>query len=159
MNVENLQIPLTELRLRKYGSRWQVFDIFRKKFVIVTPEEWVRQQLLHYMVNSLGFPAGLIKVESLVEVNGLKQRTDAVVYNQLLKPILLIECKRPSVMLTQSTFDQAARYNTKLKIPCLLISNGLKHVFAHINFNENTFTYLPDIPSFEMIQTQVLGEI
>lgn len=159
MNVETLQIPLTELRLRKYGSRWQVFDIFRKKFVIITPEEWVRQQLLHYMVNSLNYPAGLIKVEALVEVNGLKQRTDVVVYNQLLKPILLIECKRPSVTLTQATFDQVARYNSKLKIPCLLISNGMKHVFAQIKFKENKFNYLPDIPTFEAIQSLDSNEL
>lgn len=159
MNFENLQIPFTELRLRKYGSRWQVFDIFRKKFVSVTSEEWVRQQLLHYMVNELGFPAGLIKVESLVEVNGLKQRTDAVVYNQLMKPVLLIECKRPTVTLSQATFDQAARYNTTLKIPCLLISNGIKHVFANINFIENTFTYLPDIPTFDTIQSIKIDEL
>lgn len=144
-----LNIPFTELRLRKYGSKWQVFDVFRKKFITLTPEEWVRQQLLHDMVNRLGYPTGLLKVEALVNVNGLKQRSDIVVYSNKLEPVLLIECKRPQVELTQKTFEQAARYNSQLKIPNLFITNGLKHVFCEINFESHTFRYAEYLPHYE----------
>jgi hypothetical protein len=149
VNVLPLNIPFTELRLRKYGSKWQVFDVFRKKFITLTPEEWVRQQLLHDMVNRLGYPTGLLKVEALVNVNGLKQRSDVVVYSKNLEPVLLIECKRPEVDLTQKTFEQAARYNSQLKIPNLFITNGLKHVFCEINFNTNIFRYAEYLPQYE----------
>ncbi len=123
----NLQLPSAELELSKEGNQTFVFDIIRKKKIVLEPEEWVRQHLIHYFINELKYPAGLIQLETPVDVNHLNQRADIVVYNKLGLPFLLAECKSYSVSLNQDILNQILRYNAVLKADYLLISNGLEH--------------------------------
>ena len=128
-----------------------VFDIIRKKHVALTPEEWVRQHVIHYLLGHLKYSSGLMAVETLVKVNGLSQRADIVVYDRKGKPAMIVECKAPEVKIDNSVFEQAARYDMKLGVKYLLISNGLRHYCALLNRDEGTFTLLKAIPSFEEI--------
>ena len=130
-----------------------VFDIIRKKHVSLTPEEWVRQHVIHYLLGYLKYSSGLMAVETLVKVNGLSQRADIVVYDRKGKPAMIVECKAPEVKIDNSVFEQAARYDMKLGVKYLLISNGLRHYCALLNRDEGTFTLLKAIPSFKEINS------
>ena len=133
-----------ELRTRVFNGKEQIFCEWRHRWVRLTPEEWVRQQLLHQMVERLGYPASLIAVEvpvqkiSVVESQlPTKQRADAVVYTTTMQPLVLIECKAETVPLTQKTLDQAVTYNRKLNVPYLILHNGPQTICVHGN---NTYT-------------------
>jgi hypothetical protein len=132
------------MRTRVYNGKEQIFCEWRRRWVRLTPEEWVRQQLLHYMVEQLDYPASCIAVEVPVEklstVNcqlSIKQRCDAVVYDKSMRPLMLIECKAETVPLTQKTLDQAVTYNRKLNVPYVLLYNGVQTIFVH---GENNYT-------------------
>ena len=120
------------MRTRIYNNKEQIFCEWRKRWVRLTPEEWVRQQLLHHMVEQLAYPSSLIGVEVAIKVGEVKKRCDAVVYNQDLQPLMLIECKAETVSITQKTLDQALTYNRKLNVPYLILYNGLQMVFVHV---------------------------
>ncbi len=128
------------MRTRIYNNKEQIFCDWRRKFVRLTPEEWVRQQLLHHMVDSLGYPSSRIAVEVAFHLpsisgktRGKSKRADAVVYNAQVQPLLLIECKAETVPITQKTLDQAVVYNRRLCVPFLLLYNGVQSVFVSIN--------------------------
>jgi hypothetical protein len=140
-----LNLPKTNLKLK--GDT--VWDILRKKYVLNTPEEWVRQHYIHYMVNILKYPNSLMASERLVKYNGLSKRCDIVAYSNQLKPILIVECKSPKIKLTEDTFYQVAKYNFTLKAPLLVLTNGLQHNAAHIDTNTNKVNFLAEMPSFE----------
>jgi type I site-specific restriction endonuclease len=125
----------------------QVFDIIRKKFVEATPEEWVRQHIIHYLINHKEVPASMISVEKQLLLNKTKRRTDLVVFNSNLKPILLIECKAPEIEINQLTVNQALRYNLELNVASVFLSNGLNHVF--IKIDQNTPEILKEIPNYQ----------
>ena len=112
------------MRTRVFNGKEQIFCEWRHRWVRLTPEEWVRQQLLHRMVSELDYPASLIAVETAITVGEAKKRCDAVVYDRLTQPLMLIECKAETVPLTQKTLDQAVTYNRKLNVPYLLLCNG-----------------------------------
>ena len=120
------------MRTRIYNNKEQIFCEWRKRWVRLTPEEWVRQQLLHHMVEQLAYPSSLIGVEVAKIVGEVKKRCDAVVYNQDLQPLMLIECKAETVPITQKTLDQALVYNRKLNVPYLILYNGPQTVFVHV---------------------------
>lgn len=120
------------MRTRIYNNKEQIFCEWRKRWVRLTPEEWVRQQLLHHMVEQLAYPSSLIGVEVAITVGEVKKRCDAVVYNQDLQPIMLVECKAETVHITQKTLDQALVYNRKLNVPYLILYNGPQTVFVHV---------------------------
>ena len=120
------------MRTRIYNNKEQIFCEWRKRWVRLTPEEWVRQQLLHHMVEQLAYPSSLIGVEVAIKVGEVKKRCDAVVYNQDLQPLMLIECKAETVPITQKTLDQALTYNRKLNVPYLILYNGPQMVFVHV---------------------------
>lgn len=125
-----------------------IFDPIRKKKILLTPEEAVRQQMILFLINQLGYPAGLISVETGLSVNGLSKRCDILVHARDGKPLLLIECKAKNVNLSQDTFDQVARYNIALRVPWLVISNG-NHIYcAKVDFQKNTYAFLPEIPHY-----------
>ena len=115
---------------------------------MLTPEEWVRQHLVQYLVLEKNYPRSLIKLEGGLKLNSLKKRTDVVVYNNEGAKILLIECKAPSVKITQKVFDQIARYNIVHKVPLLMVSNGLSHFYCEINFEKNSYQFVEDIPRY-----------
>ena len=121
------------MRTRVFNGKEQIFCAWRHRWVRLTPEEWVRQQLLHRMVEQLGYPASLIAVEVAITVGEVHKRCDAVVYDRAMQPLLLIECKAETVPLTQKTLDQAITYNRKLNVPFLLLHNGPQSIFVTLN--------------------------
>ena len=127
------------MRTRVCNGKEQIFCEWRHRWVRLTPEEWVRQQLLHRLAEQLGFPAALIAVEQAITVGTTKKRCDAVVYDRQMQPLMLIECKAETVPLTQKTLDQAITYNRKLNVPYLLLYNGPQTIFVTLNHNgQNT---------------------
>lgn len=139
------------MNTRFWRDKEQVFCDWRKKWVRLTPEENVRQQVLHYLVEQLGYPASLIGVEVAIEVGaGVTKRCDAVVYTPSLQPLMLLEFKAPEVTLTQTTLDQAAVYNTTIRAPYLVLANGRQTVVAHIT-PENQLTFLNTIPAWSQL--------
>jgi hypothetical protein len=127
------------MRTRIYNDKQQIYCSWRKRWVRLTPEEWVRQQLLHMLVDQLGYPAGLIAVEVQIMVGDAKRRCDAVVYDRRMQPLMLIECKAESVPLTQKTLDQAVVYNRRLNVPYLILHNGPQTIAVHIQGEQIQF--------------------
>ena len=152
MQLPRLNFPDYEFKLQRSSDERQslkIFDIIRKKYVSLTPEEWVRQHLLHFLVNERKFPQSLVSVEKKLLINNLEKRTDVVIYSSSLKPILLAECKSPKVPLTQAVFDQAARYNMTLNVGYFLITNGLESFICRINHQGQSYAFLEEIPTYE----------
>ena len=147
--MKELNLPPCELKTRKHGSKTEVFDIIRKKYISLTGEEWVRQHFIHYLVHGKQVPVTLIAVESALKVNRLSKRSDIVVYNRKGKPCLVVECKAPEIVISQAVFDQAAMYNLTLKVPFLVITNGMKHYVCRTDHEKKTFLFLKEIPSFQ----------
>jgi len=138
----------TRLRLSKLNDLTYVYDPIRKRDIVLQPEEMVRQLVLCHLLEEKKYPVNRIRVEIGIELNGLKKRCDIVVFDAALQPWLLVECKSPKIALSQATFEQAARYNLQLKAPFLVASNGLASYVAQLNFEQNTFEYLPAFPDF-----------
>lgn len=147
--MQHLNFPYLPQRIRRVEGVDQVFDDIRKKWVVLTPEEWVRQHLIEYLIRDRNCPPGLISVEKGLEYNGMKRRYDLVVFARNTRPILLVECKAPEIKVTEDVFDQAARYNMTLQVPFLMITNGLSHFCCHINLQERSYSFLKEIPHFE----------
>jgi hypothetical protein len=148
--MQKLNLPEISARTRLGANgKSEIFDEIRKKFVRLTPEEWVRQHFLHYMIFQLGFPASLIVVEATLTYNKMKKRFDVVAYNNTGKPMLIVECKAPEVKITQSVFDQVAMYNMTMKVGCLLVTNGLTHYACSIDHENQSYGFLPELPKFE----------
>lgn len=137
------------MRTRIFNGKEQIFCEWRQRWVRLTPEEWVRQQLLHHLVEQLGYPASLIAVEAPIKVGDLQKRCDAIVYNNAMQPLMLIECKAEAVPLTQKTLDQAATYNRKLRVPYLLLHNGPQTVIAFVD--DNTIKFINSIPQYNQL--------
>lgn len=129
------------MRTRIFNGKEQIFCEWRHKWVRLTPEEWVRQQLLHRLVEQLNFPASLIAVEQAITVGEVRKRCDAVVYDSTMQPLVLIECKAENVPITQKTLDQAVIYNRKLNVPYLILHNGPQTVF--VNGTNTNITGIP----------------
>ncbi len=123
-----------------------IFDRIRKKYVALTPEEWVRQHLAWYFIETHAFPAALINIEKKITLHGLTKRTDMVLFNRQGSPVMLVECKAPSVKISQAVMDQAGRYNLALQVPFLLISNGNDTICAEILHGDGTFKMLDLLP-------------
>ena len=137
-----------KLRLSKTAEQTYVFDPIRKKDLVLTPEELLRQLVLLYLLEEKKCPPNRIRTEIGIEVNGMTKRCDIVVYDADIKPWLLVECKSPKVRLTQATFEQAARYNMRLQAPFLAVTNGLRTYCARLDFEDAGFEYLGDFPEF-----------
>jgi len=149
-NFKLLQLPAIHPLTRKAASqRTQIFDAFRNKFVALTPEEWVRQHMLYYLNEHLHYPKNLLGVEVSLKLNNLSKRADIVVYAADLTPWMLVECKAAEVEITQAVFDQAARYNITMRVPYLVVTNGIRLLAAKINFQENKVEMLQSMPNFK----------
>jgi hypothetical protein len=150
--MQPLNLPSYEYRRREgKNGKPEIFDPIRRKFVRLTPEEWVRQHLLHYLVHHKGYPASLIVVEAKLSYNNLVKRGDIVVYGPNGKPLLVVECKAPQVPVTQAVFDQAAMYNMSLQVGILVVTNGLDHFSCRIDHRERSCLFLAEIPRYEDI--------
>ena len=142
-----LDFPKPTLVARKGEKHDEVLCLVRKKWVALEPEEWVRQHLIYHLSENLGYPMGLMAVEHTLILNDVAKRADLVCFNKDRNPVLLAECKAPSIALSQKTLDQAARYNLVLKVPTLLLTNGLKH-YAVVTDLTKTIAVLDSIPEF-----------
>lgn len=140
-----MQFSDYELRIVHREGKDRIYDVIRKKYVVLTPEEWVRQHIIHWLIRDHKFPKALISVEKQLQLNGLLKRTDIVLYNHSGKPILIVECKAPDVPLSQAVADQAARYNLTLRVPWLWITNGSKHAICAIG--PDSWKWLEDLPA------------
>ena len=138
-----LSLPGFDYKVKKQNGTVMIFDIVRKKYVVLTPEEWVRQHVVHYLVEKKGYAISRVAVEREIELYGLKRRFDIVVFDRSGNPWLLVECKAPAVALTQKVFDQVFRYNLTLAAPYVAITNGVRHFCGYMN-QENDFCFLDD---------------
>lgn len=143
-----LNLPPCDLKLKMISGKPAVFDILRKKFVILTPEEWVRQHFVHHLINFYRYPKSLIKVESSLKYNEMPNRSDIVVYDRDGNCFLLVECKAASVDIDNKVFRQIARYNTTLKAPYLAVTNGIKHFCCSIDHSKGSYLFINDLPPF-----------
>ncbi len=150
--MQALNFPAYSFKIRSGTQRKQIFDPIRKKYVTLTPEEWVRQHLVQFLVQERNFPASLIAVEMSLKLHGMQKRGDIVVYNNIGNPFFIAECKAPEVKITQQVFDQIARYNIVLKVPFLVVSNGLQHFCCQVDHENETFSYLKEIPNYKELQ-------
>ena len=146
--MQQLNLPLYKLKTRELDSHIEVFDFIRKAYVVLTPEEWVRQQFVHFLVHEKNYPASLISIEKGIKVLGLQKRFDAVVADKSGQPAVLIEFKSPDVKITQKTFEQISAYNLELKVQFLMVSNGMKHYCCKVDFKKRTFQFLTNIPEY-----------
>lgn len=149
--MQPLNFPTLNIQMRNNGQRQEIWDNVRKKWLLLTPEEWVRQHLIQYLHTDKGFPLSLMAVEKTIDLYGMKKRYDLVIYNNNGTPMLLAECKAPEVTISQAVFEQAARYNITMKVPYLLITNGLSHYCCSIDLEKGTSQFLQDIPSKQSI--------
>ncbi len=147
--MQVLNLPIYQFKLKQQGVRTHIFDAIRKKYVVLTPEEWVRQNFLQYLIQVKNFPASLIAVEAGLKYNQLQKRMDVLVYDKQGNPHLMVECKAPEVKITQDVFDQIARYNMVFKVKYLVVTNGINHFCCMMDYITNTYSYLEIIPDFE----------
>ncbi|WP_411894952.1 type I restriction enzyme HsdR N-terminal domain-containing protein [Winogradskyella sp. A2] len=147
--MQELNFPKFEYRLKSKENKVSIFDVIRKKFIILQPEEWVRQHCVHYLINTKKYPKSLINVEKELNINGLKKRYDIVIFNSDGSIHLIVECKAPSIKIDQSTFDQIARYNLALEATYLMVTNGINHYYCQMDLNEKRYTFLKDISRYK----------
>jgi hypothetical protein len=143
-----LNLPQYSFRIKSKENKLYIFDQNRKKQVLLTQEEWVRQHFIEYLVRDKKYPRSLIGVEKQCKVEGMVKRTDVVVFNKEGKVEIIVECKAPKVQLDQSTFDQIARYNLKLNAKYLVLTNGLEHFFCQMDPLAEEYRFLPDLPPY-----------
>jgi predicted type IV restriction endonuclease len=146
--MQNLNFPNYSFRFKNSENKVAIFDEIRKKFVVLTPEEWVRQHVVQYLLLEKKYPKSLINVEKLVKVNGLNKRYDIVVFQPNGEIFMLIECKAPEIAISQQTFDQIARYNLKLNAQYLMVTNGLNHYFCQMDFENEKYVFLKEAPEY-----------
>ncbi|WP_430400596.1 type I restriction enzyme HsdR N-terminal domain-containing protein [Flavobacterium sp.] len=146
--MQLLNFPTYSFRFKNSENKVSIFDSIRKKFILLTPEEWVRQHVVEFLLNEKKYPKSLINVEKVVKVNGMNKRYDVIVFNSDGSIFLLIECKAPEVKIDQKTFDQIARYNLILNAQYLMVTNGLNHYFCEMDFENEKYTFLKELPEF-----------
>ncbi len=147
--MQELNFPKFSFRFKNSENKISIFDCLRKKFVILQPEEWVRQHCVLYLIVEKGYPKSHINVEKELVVNDLKKRYDIVVFNPDGSIHLIVECKAPSIVINQSTFDQIAQYNLALNANYLMVTNGLNHYYCQMDFENKRFDFLKDIPNYK----------
>jgi hypothetical protein len=148
IELPKLNFPPSTFKLKEKDGMLLVLDVVRRKYVALTPEEWVRQNCLHYLRDVKKYPVSLMSVERGFKVNTLHLRYDLVAFNKKAEAVLLVECKAPGVNIDQQTFDQIAAYNLELKVPYLLVTNGQKHYCCVMDFVEKRYHFLKEVPAF-----------
>ena len=148
MNMPQLNLPKAVLKTKLVEGTTQVFDAVRKKYLVLTPEEWVRQHFIYYLNSEKKYPLGLMGVEQMVKYNEQSTRADIVLYTNEGKPNMIVECKAPKVKITQDAFDQIAKYNFKLRVDFLVVTNGMQHFCCAMDYENNKITFLNEVPEF-----------
>ena len=145
--MQQLKFPVYSFRFKSSENKTLIFDEIRKKFIILTPEEWVRQHVLRFLISEKKYPKSLINVEKQLKVKDTIKRYDVVIYNRDGSIFLIVECKAPSIPITQQTFDQIARYNLVANATYLMVSNGLDHYYCQMDYENEAYIFLKDLPS------------
>jgi len=146
-----LNLPKANIKIAKRNGKAMIFDDLRKKFVSLTPEEWVRQHFVNYLITEKEYPASLIANEVGIKLNNTLKRCDTVVYDKYLEPALIVEYKAPTVEINENVFNQIVRYNMVLKVKHLIVSNGLKHYCCSIDYEKQTYSFINSIPDYSSI--------
>ena len=152
--MQKLNFQLYNFRFKNNENKVSIFDEIRKKFIILTPEEWVRQHVVQFLLEEKKYPKSLINVEKVLKINGLRKRYDVVVFNSDGSIFILIECKAPEIKITQATFDQIARYNMTMNAQFLMVTNGLNHYYCTMDFENEKYEFLRSIPEYGPISQQ-----
>jgi hypothetical protein len=146
--MRTLNLPTYSFKLKYSDDSEQIYDQFRRKFVRLTPEEWVRQNLAQYLINEKAYPTGRMVIEKSLQFNNMKKRCDILVYDQETSPLVMIECKAPQVVIKKEVFDQIAVYNLVFKVRFLIVSNGMEHFMCRIDFDNKKTEFLSNFPSY-----------
>ena len=146
-----LNLPPYPIKIQEKGEKRQIFDFLRRKWVALTPEEWVRQHFTHYLVEHKGYPKGLLANEVELRIGEKRLRCDTILYNRELRPRMIVEYKAPTIQLQQKTFDQISAYNLLLKVDYLVVSNGLQHYCCKMDYDHQRYQFLETIPDHQNI--------
>lgn len=143
-----LNLPAYDAKIVTKNGKNTIFDVIRRRYVALTPEEWVRQHFVHFLLACKGYPQALLANEVQVQLNGTKKRCDTVLYRRDLTARMIVEYKAPDIEITQKVFDQITRYNMVLRVDYLIVTNGISHYCCRIDYANNTYAFLPDIPDY-----------
>ena len=146
-----LNLPQYEIKIGEKGGKRTIFDFLRRKYVVLTPEEWVRQHFTHYLVEHKGYPKGLLGNEIELRIGEKHLRCDSILYNKEARPQMIIEYKAPTIQIQQKTFDQISAYNLLLKVDYLVVSNGMQHYCCRMDYEHQKYVFLQDIPDYEKL--------
>jgi hypothetical protein len=144
-----LNLPAFDVKVTEKEGRRMIFDPLRRRYVALTPEEWVRQHFINYLITEKGYPADLLGNEVSLRNNIVVRRCDTIVYNRFLAPLMIVEYKSPSLPIKGAVFDQISRYNASLKVRFLTVSNGIRHFCCRIDYETQTYTFLQNIPAYD----------
>ena len=144
-----LNLPSFDKKITMKDDKPFILDVIRRQYVVLTPEEWVRQHFVHFLIHHKGYPQSLMANEVQLKLNGMSRRCDTVVYDRTLQPRVIVEYKAPTVNITQKVFDQICRYNMVLQVDYLIVSNGLAHYCCKVDNENQTYTFLQEIPVYE----------
>ena len=147
----SLNLPVYDTKITSRNGKNVIFDVIRKRYVALTPEEWVRQHYVHFLIAHKGYPVSLMANEVLLNLNGTKKRCDTVLYRRNLTARMIVEYKAPHIEITQAVFDQITRYNMVLKVDYLIVSNGMQHYCCKMDYEKQSYTFLEDIPDYGLI--------
>lgn len=146
--AEILNLPTYDVRLSDEGGRRRIFDVLRRRYVALTPEEWVRQHFVHFLMDVKGYPQALLANEVELRLGDKSLRCDTLLYGKAMAPRMIIEYKAPHIKIQQKTFDQVVAYNLLLKVDYLVVSNGLEHYCCRMDYERNSYEFLKDIPAY-----------
>ena len=146
-----LNLPSFDIKIKEDGSKKSIFDVIRRKYVALTPEEWVRQHFVHYLMEHLGYPKELLANEVEISLNGTSKRCDTVLYNRDLSARMIVEYKAPDIQITQQVFNQIMRYNMVLHVDYLVVSNGINHYCCKMDYTNNSYAFLKEIPHYDSL--------
>ena len=149
--MHTLNLPTFDAKVKKTSAGLKIFDPLRRKYVALTPEEWVRQHFVHYLISEKKYPTSLMANEVTIQLHSLTKRCDTVVYNYHLEPLMIIEYKEPNTPITQQVFDQITRYNITLHVPYLIVSNGMQHYCCRMDYENMSFEYFGEVPEYESL--------
>jgi hypothetical protein len=147
--MQKLNLPTYNFRLKSNQNKTLIFDKLRKKYLVLTPEEWVRQHFVQFLIDEKKYPTSLIALEKQLIINNLKKRSDILIFNKKGNHEIIVECKAPTIKITQDTFDQIARYNLKLEAKFLVVTNGLEHFYCKMDFKNKTYIFLKELPNYK----------
>lgn len=146
--MQKLNLPAYQFSIKTLNLKYYIFDFIRKRYVLLTPEEWVRQNFIRYLTTEKKYPSSLMAVERQIEINGKLFRFDLLIYNKKGDPLLIAEFKAPEVTVNQKVFDQVVRYNMALKVKLVIISNGMQHYVCQVDYITNSYKFLQEVPFY-----------